>query len=166
MLNRWHRLNLWAKMTIIILLIVGVSAAITEWFEARSIQQTVEDNVRDAALAVGRSVDQNVLSLAQLSNRDARTKELEKILANLPDLLSIVMYEFPAETGGGPIAITSAGPTELPRQEGAPALVQRVREERRPLIDYADRPNTHRVFLLKGCRRRSNLCRVLYPANG
>lgn len=147
MLNRWHRLNLWAKMTIIIVLIVGVSAAITEWFEARLIQQTVEDNVRDAALAVGRSVDQNVTSLAHLSNRDARTKELEKILANLPDLLSIVLYAIPAEMSEHPVPITGAGPTELLLQERVPALVQRVREERQSLIDFADRSNTHRVFL-------------------
>jgi two-component system, NtrC family, sensor kinase len=147
MLNRWHRLNLQVKMTLIIIFIVGVSAGTTEWLEARSIQHTVEANVRDAALAVGRSVDQNVTNLAQLFNREARTKELEKILANLPDLLNIVLYEFPAKPGDNPLSITSAGPTELPRQEGAPALVQRVREEQRPLIDYADRPNTHRVFM-------------------
>ena len=55
-------------------------------------------------------------SLAQLSNREARTKELEKILATLPDLLNIVLYEFPAEPGDSPLPITSAGPTELPRQ--------------------------------------------------
>lgn len=147
MLSRWHRLNLWAKMTIIIILIVGVSAAITEWFEARLIQLTVEDNVRDAALAVGRSVDQNVTSLAQLSNREARTKELEKILANLPDLLNIVLYAIPIGAHEKPIPMASAGPTELLRQEEVPALVQRVREERQSLIDFADRTNTHRVFL-------------------
>src|SRR5215510_5104448 len=130
MLNWWHRLSLQVKMTLIIIFIVGVSAGTTEWLEARSIQHTVEDNVRDAALAVGRSVDQNVTSLAQLSNREARSKELDKILANLPDLLSIVLYEFPLEPGANPIPVTSAGPTELLRQEGAPALVQRVREER------------------------------------
>ncbi len=136
----------------IIVSIVGVSAVTTEWLEVRAIQHTVEDNVRDAALAVGRSVDQNVTSLAQLSNREARTKELEKILANLPGLLNIVLYEFPVEPGGSPQPITSAGPTELlllthPRQEKARELIQRVREQRRPLIDYADRSNTHRVFL-------------------
>jgi signal transduction histidine kinase len=139
-------------MTMIIVSIVGVSAVTTEWLEVRAIQHTVEDNVRDAALAVGRSVDQNVTSLAQLSNREARTKELEKILANLPGLLNIVLYEFPVEPGGSPQPITSAGPTELlllthPRQEKAHELIQRVREQRRPLIDYADRSNTHRVFL-------------------
>jgi len=152
MLNRWHRLSLQVKMTMIIVSIVGVSAVTTEWLEVRAIQHTVEDNVRDAALAVGRSVDQNVTSLAQLSNREARTKELEKILANLPGLLNIVLYEFPVEPGGSPQPITSAGPTELlllthPRQEKARELIQRVREQRRPLIDYADRSNTHRVFL-------------------
>jgi two-component system NtrC family sensor kinase len=147
MLSRWHRLSLQVKVTLIIICIVGVSASTTEWLEARSIQQTVEDNVREAALAVGRSVDQNVTSLVQLSNREARTKELEKIFANLPDLLNIVLYSFPTEPGELPVAITSAGPTELLRQEGAPVLVQRVREERQPLIDYADRPKTHRVFL-------------------
>ena len=102
MLNRWHRLSLQVKMTLIIICIVGVSAGTTEWLEARSIQHTVEDNVRDAALAVGRAVDQNVTSLAQLSNREARTKEVEKILATLPDLLNIVLYEFPARTGREP----------------------------------------------------------------
>ena len=152
MLNRWYRLSLQVKMTLIIIFIVGVSAGTTEWLETRSIQHTVEDNVRNAALAVGRSVDQNVTTLAQLSNREARTKELEKILATLPDLLNIVLYEFPAGPEVSPLAIASAGPTELlllahPRQDRAYALVQRVREERQPLIDYADRANTHRVFL-------------------
>ena len=107
----------------------------------------MEDNVRGAALAVGRSVDQNVTSLAQLSNREARTKELEKILLTLPDLLNIVLYEFPPESGKNPVRIASAGPTELPLQEGAPDLVQRVREERQPLIDYADRrEDSSRLF--------------------
>jgi len=147
MLNRWHRLSLQVKITLMIICVVGLSAATTEWLEVRSIQHVVENNVRDAALAVGRSVDQNVTSLAQLSNREPRTKELEKILATSPDLLNIVLYEFPSKPGERPLAITSAGPTELPRQEGAPDLVLRVREERRPLIDYADRTKTHRVFL-------------------
>jgi two-component system, NtrC family, sensor kinase len=152
MLNWWHQLSLQIKVTLIIIFIVGVSAGATDWLEARSIQHIVEDNVRAAALAVGYSVDQNVTSLAQLSNREARTKELEKIFANLPDLLNIVMYAFPAEPGENPLPITSAGPTELlllshPRQERAFDLIKRVREERRPLIDYADRKNTHRVFL-------------------
>jgi two-component system, NtrC family, sensor kinase len=152
MLNRWYRLSLQVKMTLIIICIVGVSAVMAEWLEVRSIQHTVEDNVRNAALAVGRSVDQNVTSLTQLSNRDARTKELDKILANLPDLLNIVLYEFPAESPESPLLIASAGPTELllpthPRQERARELIQRVHEERHSLIDYADRPTTHRVFL-------------------
>ena len=152
MLNWWHQLSLRIKLTLIIICIVGVSAIMTEWLEARSIQHTIEDNVRNAALAVGRSVDQNVISLAQLSNQEARTKELEKILATLPDLLNIVMYEFPSEPGESPLPITSAGPKELlllehPRHERARDLIQRVRKERRPLIDYADRKNTHRVFL-------------------
>ena len=46
MLNRWHRLSLQVKITLIIICIVGISAGTTEWLEARSIQHTVEDNVR------------------------------------------------------------------------------------------------------------------------
>lgn len=134
-------------MTMIIIFIVGTSAVTTEWLETRSIQQTVEDNVRGAALAVGRSVDHNVTSLAQLANREARTKELEKIFFTLPDLLNIVLYEFPPEPRESPRSIASAGPMDLPHLEKAPELVQRVREGRQPLIDYADRKNTHRVFL-------------------
>ena len=152
MLNRWHRLSLQVKITLIIIFIVGLSAVMTEWLEARSIQHTVDDTVRAAALAVGRAVDQNVTSLVQLSNREPRTKELEKILATLPDLLNIVLYEFSPGPEVSPLPIASAGPTELlllthPRQERAHALVQQVREERQSLIDYADREKTHRVFL-------------------
>ena len=152
MLNWWHHMSLQMKMTVIIIFIVGIPAAATDWLEARSIQQTVEDNVRAAALAVGHSVDQNVTSLAQLSDREAQTRELEKILANLPDLLNIVMYEFPTDPGANPVPITSAGPRELlllphPRQEKAFDLIRRVRMERQPLIDHTDRKNTHRVFL-------------------
>jgi len=147
MLYRLRRLSLQVKITLIISGIVGLSAVATEWFEARSIQHTVEAVVQTAALAVGRSVDQNVTTLAQLSNREARTKDLEKILFTLPNLLHIVLYEFPPKPVDSPLPITSAGPTELLRQEVALSLVQRVREERRPVIDAADRTNTHHVFL-------------------
>ena len=162
MLNRWHRLSLQVKMTLIIIFIVGVSAGTTEWLETRSIQHTAEDNVRNAALAVGRSVDQNVTSLVQLSNREARTKELEKILAAVPNLLNIVLYEFPPESVENPVPIASAGPTEFTLEKQAPDLVLRVREERRPLIDYADRTNTHRVFLAAPIFLRSAVVGATY----
>lgn len=149
MLARWNRLSLQVKITTIIVVIFAASAGISEWVEARLLQQTVEDNIRNMALAVGRTADQNVLTLAQLSNQEARTKELNAIYAGLPDLLSIVLYEFPTNPGESPIPITSAGPTMLPREKEAPPLVRRLREEkeRQPLIDYVDRTNTHRVFL-------------------
>jgi signal transduction histidine kinase len=149
MLARWHRLSLQVKITTIIVLIFAVSAAISEWIEARLLQNTVEDNIRNTALAVGRTVEQNVLSHAQLTNQDARTKDLNAIYAGLPDLRSIVLYEFPTEPGESPIPITSAGPTLLPREKEAPPLVRQIREEQqqRPLIDYADRTSTHRVLL-------------------
>ncbi len=143
----WSRLSLQVKMTVMILLIVGVFAVMTEWIEIRLMKQTVENNVLDAALAVGQSVDQNVTSLEYLSDREARTKEMEKILATLPDLLNIVLYTFPTEPAEKPLPVASSGPTELPRQEGAPVLVQRVREERRLLIAYTDGKQTHRAFM-------------------
>jgi signal transduction histidine kinase len=147
MLVRWHRLSLQVKITTIIVLIFAVSAVITEWLEARLLQQTVEESIRKVALAVGRTVDQNLLGLTQLSNQEALTKELHAMYAGLPDLVSIVLYRFPTEPEEGPIPITSAGPTLVPREREAPSLVQRVRKERGPLIDYADRATTHRVFL-------------------
>ncbi|HXV67355.1 MAG TPA: ATP-binding protein [Nitrospira sp.] len=158
----WHRLSLQVKITVIIVLIFSISAAMTEWIETRLIQQTVENNVRETALAVGRSVNQNVTSLGRLLNREARTEELDKILANLPYLLNIVLYEVPAEPGADPLPITSAGPTELPRHEGVPVLVQRVREERRPVIDYADRKNNHQVLLAAPIFLRNAVVGAIY----
>lgn len=147
MLVRWHRLSLQAKITTIIVLIFALSAAISEWIEARLLQHTVEDNISNMAVAVARTVEQNVLSLAHLSNREARTKDLNAIYAGLPDLRSIVLYEFPTDRGESPIPITSAGPTLVPREKEAPSIVRRVREARGPLIEYADRTTTHRAFL-------------------
>lgn len=152
MLHRWHKLSLQIKMTVMISLIIGAFAMLSEWLESQLIQHTVEDNVRNAALAVGRSVDQNVASLSQLTNREARTKELEEILSNLPDLLNIMLYEFPVRSEENPVPIASAGPTNFllpthPQQMRARELIQQVREERHSLIDYADRSTTHRVFL-------------------
>ncbi|MGQ0696558.1 MAG: sensor histidine kinase [Nitrospiraceae bacterium] len=147
MLSWWHRLSLAIKITTIIVLITAVSAGLTEWLEARLVQQTIEDNIRNIAMAVGRSVGKNVTSLNDLLNRKARTRELDELYASLPDLLYIVMYEFPTEPGANPSRITNAGFTSLADQPEPPHLVQRLREEGGPLIDYADRSNTHRVFL-------------------
>ena len=147
MLSWWHRLSLQVKMTLMIILIVGVIAAMTEWIDIRLMQDAVENNVLDAALAVGQSVDQNVTSLSYLSDRAARTKELDKIMATLPDLLNIVLYAFPTEGGETPLIVASSGVSELPRQAEAPVLVQRVRENRRLLIDYTNRERTHRVLM-------------------
>lgn len=149
MLHRWHKLSLQIKMTVMISLIIGAFAMLSEWLESQLIQHTVEDNVRNAALAVGRSVDQNVASLSQLTNREARTKELEEILSNLPDLLNIMLYEFPVRSEENPVPIGSAGPTNFllpthPQQMRARELIQQVREERHSLIDYADRSTTDR----------------------
>jgi len=141
MLSWWHRLSLQVKMTLMIILIVGVIAAMTEWIDIRLMQDTVENNVLDAALAVGQSVDQNVTSLSYLSDRAARTKELDKIMATLPDLLNIVLYAFPTEGGETPLIVASSGVSELPRQAEAPVL----------LDEY---------------RRWSDLCRVFHTANG
>ncbi len=147
MLSWWHRLSLQVKMTLMIILIVGVIAAMTEWIDIRLMQETVENNVLDAALAVGQSVDQNVTSLSYLSDRAARTKELDKIMATLPDLLNIVLYAFPTEGGETPLIVASSGVSELPRQAEAPVLVQRVRENRQLLIDYTNRERTHSVLM-------------------
>jgi two-component system, NtrC family, sensor kinase len=147
MLNQWHHLSLQVKITVIVIVIVGTAAGATEWFEARSVQRIIEGNVQDAALAVGRSVDKNVTSLVDLSAREARTKELDKIVATLPDLLTIVLYEFPTESGMSPLPVASVGFTESLQQGTVPALIQRVREERQLLIDYSKRTQTHRVFM-------------------
>lgn len=147
MIPRWQPLNLQTKITMIVVIIVTVSAVITEWLESRYIQHLVEENVRDVALAVGKSIDRTVTSTAYLTDREARTKELDKIVANQPDLVDIVLYAFPNETGDDTTIITSSGPTEMPRQNGAPDLVRRVRTEQKPLIDYSSRKTTHRVYL-------------------
>jgi len=68
MLNRWHRLSLQVKITLIIICIVGLSAVTTEWLEARSIQHTVEDNVRDAA-GLDLSQSQALVPLSCFSSR-------------------------------------------------------------------------------------------------
>jgi two-component system, NtrC family, sensor kinase len=147
MLYQWRRLSLQVKMTVMISLIVGAFAVLSEWIESRLIQHTVEDNVQNTALALGRSVDQTVTNLATLFDREARTKELSQLMITLPDLLTIVIYAYATEAGETPSVVASSGSTELPRQTGAPLLIQQVFKEQRLLIDYTDRDQTHRVFM-------------------
>ena len=134
-------------MTVMISLIVGAFAVLSEWIESRLIQHTVEKSVHEAAQALGRSVDQNVTNHGHLFDREARVKELDKFMVALPDLLSIVLYAYSTTEGDNPSVVVSSGFTELPQQAGALVLVQRVLENRQLIIDDTDQAQSHLVFM-------------------
>ena len=147
MLSWLRRQSLPIKITTSIVLIFVVFTGITEWIEEQLLHRTIDDNIRNTAMAVERSINQKVASRGSLSNRAALADDLQEIMTTLPALLNIVVYAFPAEPGTNPVPITSAGPTELPRQEGAPVLVQQARNAQGPLVDYAKRMTIHQAHL-------------------
>jgi two-component system, NtrC family, sensor kinase len=147
MLNRWRRLSLQVKITVVITIIVIIFAGLTELIEPFLIQDTMENKVVDVARAVAQSVDQNVTSLAHLSDRESRMKELDKMMVTLPDLITIMLYAFSTKPGLDPLPVASVGFVELSRREWRQDFIQRVIKERRLLIDDTNRTRNHHVFM-------------------
>ena len=149
MLNRWHRLSLQVKMTLIIICIVGVSAVTTEWLEARSIQH---DGGRQCPRrGAGR----------RASRRPERDQSCPAVESGGADQRA---GEDPGDSAGSTqhraVRVSSQNRKRVPSRLRAPAprrlhsikkgrlpLFSGCARNGEPLIDYADRTNTHRVFL-------------------
>ncbi|WP_447978914.1 sensor histidine kinase [Candidatus Nitrospira bockiana] len=122
----WTRTSLQAKVSIIILLIVGLSAISDEYLDRRYVSQLARENYQEELMAVVRQVDAAVTTFADFQDQRAREMELHRLRANRPDLIDVALYAVTPEGGRQPRLLVSAGNTVLPALELPPPLVMRA----------------------------------------
>ncbi|MER3424962.1 MAG: hypothetical protein C4293_18780, partial [Nitrospiraceae bacterium] len=98
----WSRMSLQTKVSVVILLIVGLSAISGEYFEREYVSRLARENFEEEMMAVVRQIDAGLTTLSDFRNRTAREMELDKLMATRPDLIDVALYEVPAGRTGPP----------------------------------------------------------------
>ncbi|HKW86819.1 MAG TPA: hypothetical protein VJM82_07095, partial [Nitrospiraceae bacterium] len=138
-------MSLSIKVSLVILLIVGISAVSVEYFEHQYIGSLVQGNYLQEIMGVVRQVGAEITTLSGLRDQTAREMELNKLRANRPDLLDVALYALSEGEAGPPTLVVSAGITTLPSLERAPPLVEQVLSNNRSVSDLRGWETAHRV---------------------
>lgn len=128
-------MSLYAKVSLVIFLIVAASAVSAEFLDRQYVGRVAQENLREEMATVARQIGGSLTSLRDLHNQAAWELELYKLLASRPDLIDVGVYGRPSEGEEIPTLLASAGNTALPRLERAPPLVARVLTQRQTLTD-------------------------------
>jgi len=139
------RMSLSIKVSLVILLIVGILGVSVEYFERQYIGSLVQENYLQEIMGVVRLVGAEITTLSDFRDRVARELELNKLRANRPDLLDVALYALPEDKVGLPLLVISAGITTLPTLERAPALVEQALLGNKSVSDVKGWETAHRV---------------------
>ena len=102
MTMRWHHLNLQVKVSIIILLIVGLSLFIADYVDRHYVAKLVQENFYLKVATLLREVETRIQTSAQFQNQTDREKQFNKLIERHPDLLEVRLYTLPSEANGRP----------------------------------------------------------------
>lgn len=138
-------MSLSIKVSLVILLIVGISGVSVEYFQRQYIGSLVQENYLQEIMGVVRQVGAEITTLSSLHDQTAREMELHKLRANRPDLLDAALYAMPEGEVGPPILVVSAGITTLPTLERAPPLVEQALSADKSVSDLVGWGTAHRV---------------------
>jgi signal transduction histidine kinase len=138
-------MHLSLKVSLVILLIVGIAAASVEYFDRQYIKRFVQGNYLQETMAVVRQVGAEMTAVADLRDKTARELEVNKLRANRPDLLDVALYAVPQENGGEPFLVVNAGITSPLTLEVPPLLVRQVLLNNQSISDVRGWETTHRI---------------------
>lgn len=138
-------MRLSVKVSLLLLLIVGIAAASVEYFDRHYSKSFIQGNYLQEIMAVVRQVGAEMTALADLRDRTARELEINKLRANRPDLLDVALYALPEDKSGQPFLVVNAGITASPGLEPAPALVVQALLNNQSISDVRGWEATHRV---------------------
>ncbi len=125
-LRPWSWMNLPSKVSLVILLIVGLSALSGEYLDRGFVSDLARQNFQEELTAVVRQIGADITGAAELANTASRQMELDRLMANRPDLIDVAIYVFSAEQPARPTLLANAGNTTLPGLEQAPEVVERA----------------------------------------
>lgn len=143
-LQPWTWMSLPSKVSLVILLIVGLSALSGEYLDRGYVSDLARQNFQEELTAVVRQIGADITGAAEFSNTASRQMELDRLMANRPDLIDVAIYVFSPEQPGRPTLLANAGNTTLPGLEQAPEVVQRAIALGTAITD-PQRDSQHRV---------------------
>jgi len=155
-------MSLSTKVSLVILLIVGISAVSVEYFERQYIGSLVQGNYLQEIMGVVRQVGAEITTPSDLRDQPAREMELNKLRANRPDLLDVALYALPEEKPGPPMLVVSAGITTLPTLERAPPLIEQALLEDTSVSDLRGWETAHRVNVASPITKDGRLVGATY----
>lgn len=138
-------MGLSAKVSLVILLIVGLAAASVEYLDRQYSKNYIQGDYLQEIMSVVRQVGAEMTSPAELYEHTARELELNKLRANRPDLLDVALYALPPDSNGKPVLVANAGPTDVHGLEPAPPLVEQTLAHDRSISDVKGWESAHRV---------------------
>lgn len=135
-------MGLAAKASLVILLIVGLSAVAMEAVDRYYVQHVIQEHYQDEVMGVVRQVGAGITARSDFANQSARELELVKLRASRPDLVNISIYAL-SELGLSLLA--HAGQTPVAMLAQTPALAMRAIEQDLSLSDRQSWASDHRL---------------------
>lgn len=144
LLQPWRGMSLPTKVSLVILLIVGLSALSGEYLDRGYVSDLARQNFQEELTAVVRQIGADITVAADFANTEARQMGLDRLMANRPDLIDVALYAFSPDQSAPPVLLASAGNTTLPGLERAPEVVERAIRLGTAITD-PQRDSQHRV---------------------
>lgn len=138
-------MRLSVKISLVLLLIVGIAAASVEFFDRQYSKRFIQGNYLQEIMAVVRQVGAEMTAPQDLHDRTTRELEISKLRANRPDLLDVALYALPVDKSGQPFLVVNAGVTDSASLARAPALVTLALVNNQSISDVSGWEATHRV---------------------
>lgn len=115
--------TLQVRLSVITLLIVGLSLLLASYIDRYYMDQLARENFRTKAVALRSQVELEIRSLADVRNQKAREKQFDALVARNPDLLLLQLYGLPGRPSGAPELLVSRGEPANGIVEDIPAAV-------------------------------------------
>ncbi len=125
-LTPWSRMSLPTKVSLVILLIVGLSALSGEYLDRGYVSELARQNFQEELTAVVRQIGADITIPGEFMNTPARQMDLDRLMANRPDLIDVALYGLNPDQPLRPTLLASAGNTTLPGLEQAHDVVERA----------------------------------------
>lgn len=143
MLMGWIRQSLSIRVSLVVLLIVGVSALSAEYIDRHYVGNLAQETYKEEMMAVVRQIGAGITTLAEFHNRPAQELELSKLRASRPDLIDVAIYAVALGAPGGSALLVSSGNTGLPRLERPPPLLERALAGEKSMSDLTGWESDH-----------------------